>query len=78
SELISQAEQQGGSAVCCAALRQQLLLTQPTGPLVQEVTTNKEASADVADKVADPANASTPAAEDSTGIVLKGRRPRKL
>ena len=78
SELISQAEQQGGSAVCCAALRQQLLPTQPAGPLAQEVTANKAASADTADKVADPANASTPAAEDSTGIVLKGRRPRKL
>lgn len=75
SELITQAEQQGGSATCTAVLRQQLAQTQPDVNFVQ----NEAAQiADNANIVADPATTQKPAAEDSTGIVLKGRRQKKL
>ena len=75
SELITQAEQQGGSAVCCAALRQQLTPTPPASNPEPAATTNIAGNAD---NVTAPATAQKTTAEVSTGIVLKGRRQRKL
>lgn len=78
SELITQAEQQGGSATCTAVLRQQLAQTQTVSNLVQAESAEAAEISDNADLVADPATTPKPAAEDSAGIVLKGRRQKKL
>ncbi|MFM7867653.1 MAG: hypothetical protein ACKPHU_25855, partial [Planctomycetaceae bacterium] len=78
SELITQAEQQGGSATCTAVLRQQLAQTQPVSNLVQTASAESAEISDNADLVAVPATTPKSAAEDSAGIVLKGRRQKKL